>query len=78
MVKSFVPQTEWALIGMTLAETARALRVNPRTVAELIRDKGLPARKVAGQWRVSPNALDKWLAGPEEGNQEEENIEDEE
>lgn len=51
----------WAPIGMSLEEAARALRVNVRTVSEAIRDQGLPAKKIGVQWRISPRALEDWL-----------------
>ena len=52
----------WPLIGMSVEETAAALRVNPRTVLDLIRRGGFPARKVGVEWRISPAALEAWIA----------------
>ncbi len=52
----------WPLIGMTTEETARVLRVDVKTVQAAIKDGGLPARLVGKGWRISPKALDEWLA----------------
>lgn len=50
------------IIGLTLQEVAAALRVHPRSVVNLIENDDLPARKVAGGWRIEENALRQWLA----------------
>ena len=55
-------KTEWPLIGMTLDETAAALRVDRRTVHRAIMEHGLPARKVGVGWRIDPDAVKAWLA----------------
>lgn len=60
--KEAVEQTTWPFIGMTVPEAAAALRVHKRTILMLIRDRGLPARKVGSQWRISPAAVEAWLA----------------
>ena len=52
----------WPLIGMTTEEVARSLRVDVKTVQDAIKEDGLPARLVGRGWRVSPQALDAWLA----------------
>ncbi|WP_297671745.1 helix-turn-helix domain-containing protein [uncultured Desulfovibrio sp.] len=57
-----VEKAEWPLIGMTLEEAADALRVNPRTVQDLILRGNLPARKVGVGWRIDPDAVKAWLA----------------
>ena len=51
------------LIGLTTEETAQALRVSVRTVRDLVARGELPARMVGNKWRISPKALDEWLAG---------------
>lgn len=58
------PKTEsgWAFVGMTVEETAEALRVDRKTVFNMIKDKGLPARRVGRGWRVDPEALRKWIS----------------
>lgn len=45
---------DWPPIGMTLEEAAASLRVNPRTLHELIRRGEFPARKVGVGWRIDP------------------------
>ncbi len=64
-------EPSWPLIGMTAREAAQALRVDVKTVQEAIRDGGLPARLVGKGWRISPRALDEWLAsGTGEGRRQ--------
>lgn len=53
---------DWPPIGMTVEEAAKALRVHPRTVLDLIRRGDFPARKVGVGWRISPAAVEAWLA----------------
>lgn len=53
---------DWPVIGMTLEETAAALRVDRRTVHKAIMEHGLPARKVGVGWRIDPDAVKAWLA----------------
>lgn len=60
---------EWPLIGMTLEETAAALRVDRKTIFKAIQEGGLPARKVGVGWRIDPDAVKAWLAS---GNAREE------
>ncbi len=55
-------EPNWGLIGMTTKEAAKALRVDVKTVQDAIKDGGLPARLVGKGWRISPRALDEWLA----------------
>lgn len=65
-------KTEWPLIGMTLEETAAALRVDRKTIFKAIQEGGLPARKVGVGWRIDPDAVKAWLAS---GNAREEDSE---
>lgn len=51
------------LIGMTIEEAARSLRVSARTIQDMVARGELPARMVGNKWRISPKALDEWLAG---------------
>lgn len=53
---------DWPHVGMTLEETAAALRVDKKTIFKAIQEQGLPARKVGVGWRISPTALENWLA----------------
>ena len=42
-------------------EVAERLNVAVRTVRDLVADHDLPAYRVGGQLRFSPEALDSWL-----------------
>ena len=68
-----VEKADWPLVGMTVDETAAALRVDRKTVLKAIREGGLPARKVGVGWRIDPDAVKQWLASgkPEKGESEE-------
>ena len=55
-------EPSWPLIGMTTEEAAKALRCDVKTVQDAIRDGGLPARLVGRGWRISPRALEDWIA----------------
>jgi excisionase family DNA binding protein len=56
-----VDSADWPIIGMTVEETAEALRVDVKTVRRLIKDGSIPARKVGVGWRVEPEAVKEWL-----------------
>ena len=50
---------------LNLTETAAYLRIAERDVLELIRDQGLPARRVGAEWRFLKAAIQDWLrTGP--------------
>lgn len=55
---------KWPVIGMTLDEAAEALRVNTKTLRDLIKQGDFPARKVGKGYRVDPEAVKAWLALP--------------
>ena len=55
------PEPEWPVIGMTIAEAARSLRVSARTVQDMLAKGRLPGRMVGNKWRLSPKALDRFL-----------------
>lgn len=55
-------EPSWPLIGMTADEAAKSLRVDVKTVHDAIKDGGLPARLVGKGWRISPKALEEWIA----------------
>lgn len=61
-----VPQdcnpVEWPPLGMTVAETAKALRVSHRTVQDMLAAGEMPGRVVGNKWRISHAAIDAWLA----------------
>lgn len=46
---------------MTIDELAGYLKVKKRTIYEWLKLKKVPASKVIGQWRFSPNKINKWL-----------------
>ena len=56
-----VDSADWPIIGMTVEETAEALRVDVKTVRRLIKDGSIPARKDGVGWRVEPEAVKEWL-----------------
>ena len=55
-------EPSWLLIGMTAEEAAKSLRVDVKTVQDAIKEGGLPARLVGKGWRISPKALEDWIA----------------
>lgn len=57
---------EWPTVGMTVEECARVLRCNVKTVRELIKSEGLPARFVGRGYRIDLDALKAWLAEGDE------------
>lgn len=61
----------WPLIGMDIDETAAALRVSRRVVQNALAAGKLPGRKIGNRWRVSPEALNAFLAGYEHTQREE-------
>lgn len=70
-VQASFPEGWPPVVGMTLEECAAALRIDPKTAQSLIRTKGLPARLCGKGWRISPKALEEWLAsGKGEGRRQ--------
>jgi excisionase family DNA binding protein len=49
---------------LTLAEAAAYLRVTENEIARLVRDEGLPGRKLGKDWRFLKAALRQWLCVP--------------
>lgn len=47
----------------TVTETAKILRVSPKTVYRIIRSGDLQAIRVRGQYRVTAEALRQYLKG---------------
>ena len=45
---------------MTRAEVAKLLRVNPKVITTWVRKRGLPARKVVGEWRFFKSEILVW------------------
>ena len=54
-------EVRWPHIGMNIVETAKALRISKRAAQDLLSSGRLPGRLVAGRWRVSPAALERFL-----------------
>ena len=50
---------------LTLAEAAAYLRVSETEIVELMRQQGLPGRKIGSGWRFLKVALQDWLRLPE-------------
>jgi len=46
---------------LTVEEVARQFGVNTTTVYRLAQNGKLPAFKVGGQWRFSPDMLENWV-----------------
>jgi excisionase family DNA binding protein len=49
---------------MTLAEAAAYLRVAEEDVLRLVREQGLPGRRVGDDWRFLKAAVERWLGTP--------------
>ena len=54
-------QMEKAKAVLTIGEVAEMLRVHPTTVYRLLKRGDIPGFKIGGNWRVSVNALDRWI-----------------
>jgi excisionase family DNA binding protein len=50
---------------LTVAETARLLRLSVNTTYAYLADGLIPGQKVGRRWIVSRARLDAWLAGPD-------------
>jgi excisionase family DNA binding protein len=48
---------------LTLAETAKFLRISEAKVRKLAECRKLPARKIEDEWRFLKSALEEWLRG---------------
>jgi len=48
---------------MTLAETARFLRVTSDQVQRMISEQELPGRQIGRSWRFLRSAVEEWLKG---------------
>jgi excisionase family DNA binding protein len=55
---------------MTLAETAKYLKVSKKLLAEQVVLGNIPGRTIGNQWRFSKVALDLWLAQPSLNHQD--------
>ena len=50
---------------LTPREAAEYLSVHVRTIYRLVKNGGIPGRKLGGSWRFKKEALDEWLSGKE-------------
>ena len=46
---------------MTIKEVAKYLKMNEKTIYNLIKKKELPAFKLGGNWRFKKSIIDKWI-----------------
>ena len=46
---------------LTVAEAARYLRLNPRSVYLLAQRGGIPASRLTGKWLFPVHLLDEWI-----------------
>src|SRR5581483_5243850 len=46
---------------LTLAEAANYLKLSESDVLRLVKDQGLPARRLANEWRFLKAAIQRWL-----------------
>ncbi len=52
---------------LTLAEVARLLRINERTIRRMVGNRRMPCVRLGRQLRFDPQALSRWLRAREEG-----------
>jgi excisionase family DNA binding protein len=50
---------------LTLAEAAAYLRLSEEKLVGLVRDQGLPGRRIGHEWRFLKAALQDWLRTPQ-------------
>jgi excisionase family DNA binding protein len=53
---------EKAKAVLTIGEVAEMLRVHPTTVYRLLKRGDIPGFKIGGNWRVSVDALNRWMS----------------
>ena len=46
---------------MTIKQAAEYLNISHHTLYKLLEKKEVPAAKVGGSWRFSPEMLDEWV-----------------
>ena len=61
-VMIWAEQMEKAKAVLTIGEVAEMLRIHPTTVYRLLKRGDIPGFKIGGNWRVSVNALDRWMS----------------
>jgi excisionase family DNA binding protein len=50
---------------LTVPEVADYLRVHPSTIYRVLKQGGIPAFKVSGEWRFNIESIDQWRLGSE-------------
>jgi len=63
MTTNKTPPPSEAADVLTMPEAAAFLRVTPQTVLRMLRANKLPAVKIGSRWRLSREALTRYLAG---------------
>ncbi|MGA2641362.1 MAG: helix-turn-helix domain-containing protein [Spirochaetia bacterium] len=48
---------------LTLKDLSAYLKIAPSSLYKLVRQGGIPGRKVGKRWRFHRQAIDKWLQG---------------
>jgi excisionase family DNA binding protein len=48
---------------LTIDEAAELLQLSKRSVYKLVRQGGIPAKKVLNKWRFERQSLKRWLSG---------------
>ena len=61
-VMIWAEQMEKVKAVLTIGEVAEMLRVHPTTVYRLLKRGDIPGFKIGGNWRVSVNALERWMS----------------
>jgi len=51
---------------LTVSEVSRYLRIHPTTLYRLLRKHQLPGFKIGNDWRISAQAMDRWLTEMED------------
>jgi excisionase family DNA binding protein len=51
---------------LTVQELSEHLRVHPRTIYRLLRDKQIPGFRVGGDWRFDMDMIDRWRSEGEQ------------
>ena len=50
---------------LTIDEAAELLQLSKRSVYKLVRQGGIPAKKILNKWRFERQSLKRWLGGGE-------------
>ena len=63
-----MPQKQSMSPILTVPEVARYLRVHPMTIYRLLRQKRIPALRVAHNWRFNTQEINRWIKDQQRGN----------